>query len=106
MIKEGFSKARVYSNPRPALKRPRGNQMKRRKFLKLLSWSPFMFLVPGVFLGKKVQLKQPETYIGNGTENRVITGMGFKPKYIIRWDAKIKSIAKTHNIPKSILSKR
>ncbi len=68
--------------------------MKRRKFLKLLSYSPFMFLVPGVLVRKKpqsIKLSEPSalwkrlqgSYIGNGKGSQTITGIGFQPKYIM-----------------------
>lgn len=80
--------------------------MKRRKFLKLLGCSPFMFLAPGVFLRKKPvpYIITPDDQAGSGRwELMVYPG---DMEFINHRDFVIEEIARAYKIPKSILSKR
>ena len=69
--------------------------MKRRKFLKLLGWSPLVFLVPKVFSEEKLSSEPAIT--------KSIAVCDSDGGFIVQRDLARKIIAKTYNIPKSYL---
>ncbi len=63
--------------------------MKRRKFLKLIGFSPLVLLMPKTLIKAKplpvIAKKKVGTYMGNATDQSsytAITDIGFQPKYV------------------------
>lgn len=84
--------------------------MKRRKFLKLIIYSPFMFLIPGVFAKMGFQSSRINLHDYNADGGyrvpKHIADKIIKEVYMQERVYQRKMIIKKFNIPKSILAKK